>query len=292
VGGQVQAGPELTPTIGLAQPLEKPVLDDRQDVREEGRDGPVPRQPLTRRVGDQASEGFAFLCGDREIPHHHDTDALQDRTFLQQQRGERAALRVAVVREGSQKEPVLVAEGAVEAAREHPEVLGEVGHGSGVPALARQHRVIAVDLRGMGGSDKPESGYDKKTMARDVYELVRALGHERVGIAGEDIGSMVAFSFAANHPDATSKLALWEPGHPAESFRTFTMLPSPGMPHLWWFANQVDELPEKLLAGRFRLVIDHLIDLSGNPASISEHDRAVYAAAYDEPGAVRASNGW
>jgi len=60
-----------------------------------------------------------------------------------------------------------------------------------VPALARQHRVIAVDLRGMGGSDKPESGYDKKTMARDVYELVRALGHERVGIAGEDIGSMV-----------------------------------------------------------------------------------------------------
>lgn len=163
-----------------------------------------------------------------------------------------------------------------------------------MPALARQHRVIAVDLRGMGGSDKPASGYDKKTMARDVYELVRALGYERVGIAGEDIGSMVAFSFAANHPDAVAKLALWEPGHVDESFRSFTMLPSPGMPHLWWFAfNQIDELPERLLTGRFRLLIDHLIDaLHSDPASISEHDRAVYAAAYDEPGAVRASNGW
>ena len=162
-----------------------------------------------------------------------------------------------------------------------------------MPTLARQHRVIAVDLRGMGGSQKPESGYDKKTMARDVYELVRTLGYERVGIAGEDIGSMVAFSFAANHPDVTAKLALWEPGHPDESFRNFTMLPSPGMPHLWWFAfNQIDELPEKLLAGRFRLIIDHLVDLQSDPALISDHDRAVYAAAYDEPSAVRASNGW
>jgi pimeloyl-ACP methyl ester carboxylesterase len=168
-----------------------------------------------------------------------------------------------------------------------------------MPILARQHRVIAIDLRGMGDSDKPESGYDKKSMARDVYELVRSLGHERVNIAGEDIGSMVAYSFAANHPDATEKLALWEPGHPNESFRSFTMLPVPDMPHLWWFAlNQVDELPEKLLTGRFRLIVDHLIDQMGDPASIgrhtaiSEYDRSVYAAAYDAPGAVRAANGW
>jgi hypothetical protein len=69
--------------------------------------------------------------------------------------------------------------------------------------------------------------------------------------------------------------------------------PAANLPHLWGFAfNQVDGLPEKLLAGRFRLGIDHLIDLQGGDlASISEHDRTVYAAAYDEPGAVRASNG-
>ncbi|WP_211173774.1 alpha/beta fold hydrolase [Pseudonocardia xinjiangensis] len=163
-----------------------------------------------------------------------------------------------------------------------------------MPILARRYRVIAVDLRGMGGSDKPDGGYDKKTMASDVHELVRSLGHDRVFIAGEDIGSMVAFSFAANHPEATTKLALWEPGHPDESFRSFPLLPTAAGPNLWWFAfNQVEGLPEKLLAGRFRLVVDWLIDYMGTPPdAIDERSRAVYAEAYDQPGAVRAANRW
>ena len=72
-----------------------------------------------------------------------------------------------------------------------------------MPTLASRYRVIAVDLRGMGGSAKPQSGYDKKNMAQDIYELVRQLGYDKVNVAGHDIGSMVAFSFAANHPDAT-----------------------------------------------------------------------------------------
>lgn len=45
-----------------------------------------------------------------------------------------------------------------------------------MPSLAQQFRVIVVDLRGMGGSDKPTAGYDKKTMASDVYQLMLQLG--------------------------------------------------------------------------------------------------------------------
>lgn len=162
-----------------------------------------------------------------------------------------------------------------------------------MPELARHYRVIAVDLRGMGESDKPANGYDKKTMAQDVHELVRFLGYERVNVAGEDIGSMVAYAFAANYPEATEKVALWEPGHPDESFRTFTMLPQPGVPHLWWWAlNQVDELPEQLLAGRFRLLVDWIADLRGPSPAIDEQSRQIYAAAYDSPDGIRASNGW
>ncbi|GGW13582.1 hydrolase [Streptomyces capoamus] len=165
-----------------------------------------------------------------------------------------------------------------------------------MPALAERYEVIAVDYRGMGSSDKPEAGYDKKTMARDVYELVRHLGHERVHVAGEDIGAMVAYAyaFAANHPDATRKLALWEVGHPGDVFNELRMLPQPGQPHLWWFAfNQVDDLPEKLLAGRYRLLIDYLIGIeSTDPDAIDEASRNIYAAAHEQPGAVRASNAW
>ncbi|MEV6368577.1 alpha/beta hydrolase [Micromonospora musae] len=163
-----------------------------------------------------------------------------------------------------------------------------------MPLLAERYRVIAVDLRGMGDSGKPETGYDKKTMARDVAELVRKLGYESVNIAGTDIGAMVAFSFAANHPDLTRKLAMIEVPHPDTFFYQFTVLPQAGQPHLWWFAfNQVKELPERLLAGRARLLIDWCVDqMARDRDAIDEHSRAVYATAYDQPGAIRAANGW
>jgi pimeloyl-ACP methyl ester carboxylesterase len=164
-----------------------------------------------------------------------------------------------------------------------------------MPALARRYRVIAVDIRGMGASEKPAGGFDKKTMAHDIYELVRKLGHDRVNIAGHDIGAMVAFSFAANHPAATRKLALLDVLHPDESLYQIPMLPRPGGDtHMWWWAfNQVQDLPEQLLAGRSRFLIDWhygigLVDQS----SVSDRDRAVYARVYDKAEAIRAGNGW
>ena len=45
-----------------------------------------------------------------------------------------------------------------------------------MPRLANNYRVVAVDLRGMGGSDKPRGGYDKKTMAEDINQLIHSLG--------------------------------------------------------------------------------------------------------------------
>lgn len=164
-----------------------------------------------------------------------------------------------------------------------------------MPTLAKHHRVIAVDLRGMGGSGKPPGGYDKKTMARDIHELVRQLGHDKVDIAGHDIGAMVAHSLAANHPDAVRKIALLDVPHPDGSMYQLTLLPQPGQPFfLWWFAfNQVADLPEKLLTGRFRPLVDHLCALMlENPDAIGDRDRAIYAHAYSRPDAIRAGNGW
>ncbi|WP_404957345.1 alpha/beta fold hydrolase [Streptomyces sp. 147326] len=163
-----------------------------------------------------------------------------------------------------------------------------------MPALARRHRVIAVDLRGMGGSAKPESGYDKKTMAADVRALLGHLGLERAHIAGHDIGAMVAYAFAANHPEATGRIALLDVSHPDESWALMPLIPRPDLYHLWWFAfNQVHGLPEQLLAGRYHLLLDWLFGAaSADPASIDARSRAVYARAYDSPEAIRAGNDW
>jgi pimeloyl-ACP methyl ester carboxylesterase len=161
--------------------------------------------------------------------------------------------------------------------------------------LARTHRVIVVELRGMGASAKPEAGYDKKTMAADIAALARRLGHERIDVAGSDIGAMVAFSLAANHPDLVRKVALIDVAHPEVGMYDLTLLPTPGQPfHLWWFAfNQVRGLPEQLIAGRSRALVDYLCELIlVDQDTVSDRDREIYAHAYNTPDAIRAGNGW
>lgn len=174
-----------------------------------------------------------------------------------------------------------------------------------MPQLARNRRVIAVDLRGMGASGKPIGGYDKKTMAADIAGLVRQLGLGRVDIVGHDIGSMVAYSFAANHPDLTDKLVLLDVAPPDAGLATWPMLPAPGTfgdkvgdgshAYVWWFAyHQVPELHEKMAAdGRIRMEQDWFFHyLTRDEASIDALDRDVYAAAYGSRDAIRAGDGW
>jgi pimeloyl-ACP methyl ester carboxylesterase len=163
-----------------------------------------------------------------------------------------------------------------------------------MPRLAATHRVIAVDIRGMGESAKPETGYDKKTMAADIAALVRRLGYQRADIVGSDIGAMVAQSLAANHPNVVRTVTLLDVAHPEESLNRLSLLPQPGQFHLWWFAfNQVRGLPERLLAGQARELVDYLCDLIlVNPDAVTDRDRDIYAHAYDTPDAIRAGNGW
>ena len=66
-----------------------------------------------------------------------------------------------------------------------------------IAELAKTRTVIAPDLRGFGKSAKPESGYDKKSMAQDIHALAASLGLRNTGIVGHDIGLMVAYAYAA-----------------------------------------------------------------------------------------------
>lgn len=169
--------------------------------------------------------------------------------------------------------------------------------------LARHYRVIIVDIRGMGSSDKPATGYDKKTMAQDIYELLRHLGVAKAALLGHDIGGMVASSFAFNYPEATEKLIVADGAHPSEGLRYMPLLPAPGtftetmhdqQPYVWWMAfNQVKGLPEQLLAGRFQYLLDYLFAyVMVDESRMSAFDRAVYAAVYNQPENIRAANAW
>lgn len=79
-----------------------------------------------------------------------------------------------------------------------------------LPELSKHFTVIAPDLRGVGESDKPEGGYDKKTMAKDIHELVKKLGYNNINLAGHDIGLMVAYAYAAQYGNEVKKVALMD----------------------------------------------------------------------------------
>ncbi|MFW0717587.1 alpha/beta fold hydrolase [Pedobacter sp. N23S346] len=169
--------------------------------------------------------------------------------------------------------------------------------------LAKVFRVIVVDIRGMGSSEKTDSGYDKKTMATDILELIQQLGLSKVHLLGHDIGGMVAMSFAFNYPEFTDKLIVADGAHPSEGMMQMPLMPASGtfnekmdanMPYAWWMGfNQVKELPEKILEGRFQYLLDWLFQyVMIDESKMTSFDRAVYASVYNEAKNIRASNAW
>ncbi len=154
-----------------------------------------------------------------------------------------------------------------------------------MPLLAKSHTVIVPDLRGAGGSDKPESGYDKKNMAMDIHELISSLGFDRVSIVGHDIGLMVAYAYAAQFPQATERVVLMDAFLPGIGNWKDVWL----MRDLWHF-HFYGEVPLALVKGRERTYFEHFWnDFAADPKhSISETDRRIYAEAYAQPGGMRA----
>jgi pimeloyl-ACP methyl ester carboxylesterase len=75
-------------------------------------------------------------------------------------------------------------------------------------------RVVAVDLRGYGGSDKPPRGYDGWTLAGDTAGLVRALGHETATLVGHADGGLVCWATSVLHPRVVRAIAVVSSPHP------------------------------------------------------------------------------
>ncbi len=154
-----------------------------------------------------------------------------------------------------------------------------------IPELAKTHTIIAPDLRGFGHSSKPEGGYDKKTMAQDIHALAASLGYPRAGIVGHDIGLMVAYAYAAQYPSEVDRIVLMDAFLPGVGDWTRVWL----LRDLWHF-HFYGKTPLALVEGRERIYFEHFWnDFAADPAhSVSEADRQLYAAAYAQPGGMRA----
>jgi pimeloyl-ACP methyl ester carboxylesterase len=153
-----------------------------------------------------------------------------------------------------------------------------------IPGLAARHRVVAPDLRGLGDSSRPEGGYDKKTLANDVWRLAHeVLGEERLFVVGHDWGGPVAFALAAQHRDGVRRMAIFDVPVPGDG--TPVMFNNRWHHGLHWERD----LPEELTAGREDVYLRFFYRTWGaRPDAIAEEAQQEYLRAYRQPGAMRA----
>jgi len=148
--------------------------------------------------------------------------------------------------------------------------------------LVKDHTVIVPDLRGMGLSEHPDSGYTKKNQALDIAGVMDALKVDKAALVTHDIGNMVGYALAAQFPTRITRWAVID-------------APLPGIgdwdniirsPVLWHFNFRGPDV-ERLVQGRERIYLDRFWnELSANPKAIDEETREHYAALYAKPHAM------
>ena len=151
--------------------------------------------------------------------------------------------------------------------------------------LAQGHTMVVPDLRGMGLSSHPETGYDKKTQGRDIAHVLDVLKIEKADLVTHDIGNMVGYALAAQWPDRITRWVVMDAPLPGigpwdEIIRS---------PALWHFNFRGPDV-ERLVKGRERIYLDRFWnELSADPKSIDEATRSHYAALYARPGAMHSA---
>ena len=153
-----------------------------------------------------------------------------------------------------------------------------------LPGLMQRYRVIAVDMRGLGDSSRPATGYDTRTVAQDIWRLMNDVLDERCfHVVAHDWGGPVAYALAALHRQAVMSMAIFDAPVPGDG----SVLTAMGRWHFGFHGES--DLPEALIEGREDIYLRHMFSKGGSrPDAISEEAQREYIRAYSQPGAMRA----
>ena len=161
-----------------------------------------------------------------------------------------------------------------------------------IPLLTPHYTVIAPDLRGLGDSEHPTSGFDMKNMAEDIAQLATALGHETFNLVGEDWGASTAYQVASQYPERVNKLVYQEMVLPGYGLEDYSFLTKENVQsYVWlWHINfySVPHFPELLITGKEREYFSYFIKHETvNPAAITPDALDEYIRCYSSPGGLR-----
>ena len=154
-----------------------------------------------------------------------------------------------------------------------------------IPLLGGQYTLIAPDLRGFGESSRPLAGYDKRSVAEDIWHLGESLGLGGAHLVGHDLGGATAYAYASAHRRAVKSLVVLDvpitiDKATAQAYRSRFF-------HLSFHCQP--DIALSLVSGRERAYLTHFYRNCYNPAAFSAADIEEYVAAFSAPGAMRAS---
>jgi pimeloyl-ACP methyl ester carboxylesterase len=148
--------------------------------------------------------------------------------------------------------------------------------------LVKDHTVIVPDLRGMGLSAHPDTGYMKKNQALDIAGVMDTLKVDQAALVTHDIGNMVGYALAAQFPQRITRWAVIDAPLPGVGNWDKIIL----SPVLWHFNFRGPDV-ERLVQGRERIYLDRFYnELSADPKRIDEQTRQHYAGLYAKPHAM------
>jgi pimeloyl-ACP methyl ester carboxylesterase len=157
-----------------------------------------------------------------------------------------------------------------------------------LPELAKHFTVIAPDLPGLGESGKPDSGYDKKTMAAHIHDMVKQLGFQNINLAGHDIGLMVAYAYAAQFGGEVKKLALMDALLPGVEPVWSQVKAS-----AWWFGFFGWPASGQIVAGKEKEFLTNFWPLVGHvPHPFTDEETNEFVRAYSTSGSTTGAFHW
>jgi pimeloyl-ACP methyl ester carboxylesterase len=153
-------------------------------------------------------------------------------------------------------------------------------------------RVVAPDLRGYGGSDKPPRGYDAYTLSSDVAGMIRALGASDAHVVGHDWGGLLAWAVATLHPSTVRTLSVVDMPHPLRMRAALLRDPAQLRASSYIGYFQLPKAPEAKLLRDDGAYVETLMRRWGGPGFPDADTAARCRAAMQIPGVAHCALEW